>query len=276
MFPAGSRGVMPPRCGAVVGIVFGGIRAKNNTWKWTLCLLALCFVAALFLLPGPAEAAAIVDSGQCGDDLTWTLDSDGVLTVEGTGTMWEYSSQLDYDSWTFSTTAPWSGQFGSLKTLVIGSGVTSIGDYAFDGCDLLRDIWYGGTEEEWGRISVYGANDPLRNADVHFLKTVQQIDNEELASTVTTVQDAPDPSGFAAFTVTAEVEFEEGLIPEGTAVRALCVLTKGGRFVDVRIVEMEEGETEAGFHFDDVDYDTVRLFFTDEDSAPLCGALTLN
>ena len=45
----------------------------------------------------PAKAAEIVDSGTCGEvnakkglggsNLTWTLDSDGLLTVSGTGSM---------------------------------------------------------------------------------------------------------------------------------------------------------------------------------------------
>ena len=48
-------------------------------------LLALCMVFAL--LPGSVFAADVVASGSCGDDATWTLDSDGVLTVSGTGIM---------------------------------------------------------------------------------------------------------------------------------------------------------------------------------------------
>ena len=34
----------------------------------------------------PARAA---ESGTCGDNLTWTLE-DGVLTISGTGEMWDY------------------------------------------------------------------------------------------------------------------------------------------------------------------------------------------
>ncbi|MBP3941078.1 MAG: leucine-rich repeat domain-containing protein, partial [Christensenellaceae bacterium] len=34
-------------------------------------------------------------SGECGDNLTWTLSSDGILTISGTGAMWEF---VDEDS----------------------------------------------------------------------------------------------------------------------------------------------------------------------------------
>ena len=34
----------------------------------------------------------IVDSGTCGENLTWTLDSEGMLTISGTGEMDDYES----------------------------------------------------------------------------------------------------------------------------------------------------------------------------------------
>ena len=37
-----------------------------------------------------ALAADVVERGICGDDLIWTLDSDGLLTVSGTGDMYDY------------------------------------------------------------------------------------------------------------------------------------------------------------------------------------------
>ena len=55
----------------------------------------------------------IIASGTCGDRLTWTLDSTGLLTISGTGAM---------------TTAPWSDQTVSAatSTILIGKGVTSL------------------------------------------------------------------------------------------------------------------------------------------------------
>lgn len=59
--------------------------------------MLLCIVMVLGLLPGQAFAADIVASGYCGGEgdgtnLTWTLDSDGVMTISGTGLMADYNS----------------------------------------------------------------------------------------------------------------------------------------------------------------------------------------
>ena len=53
-------------------------------------VLAVLMIASL--LPATALAAGIVDSGTCGaegdgSNLTWTLDSEGVLTISGSGDM---------------------------------------------------------------------------------------------------------------------------------------------------------------------------------------------
>ena len=83
-----------------------------------------------------AAAATIVDSGKCGDNVTYTLDSDGLLTISGKGSMYEYSSKWDGDK--YFTTAPWGSK--KLTQVVISDGVTSIGKYAFYGCSSLTSI----------------------------------------------------------------------------------------------------------------------------------------
>ena len=82
----------------------------------------------------PARAAKIVDSGTCGAEgdggnLTWTLDSDGKLTVSGSGPMADYDHRYDDD-------APWYAARSSVRSLTIRPGVTSIGDYAFVSCPV--------------------------------------------------------------------------------------------------------------------------------------------
>ncbi|MEE1016373.1 MAG: leucine-rich repeat protein [Ruminococcus sp.] len=75
-------------------------------------------------------------SGTTGD-CTWTLDSNGVLTISGNGEMddfsYKYNSQYDSSI----TTAPWGA---SIKSVVIENGVTSIGKYAFYGCKGLTSV----------------------------------------------------------------------------------------------------------------------------------------
>jgi len=74
----------------------------------------------------------IVASGECGDNLTWTLDDAGVLTISGTGTMWDYNFPAEY--------APWYSQQSSIKSVAISTGVTGIGNYAFYDCSALTSI----------------------------------------------------------------------------------------------------------------------------------------
>ena len=105
--------------------------------------LAMCAAEKLgfdsFAIVSKAEAATIVDSGECGDDgdnVTWTLDSDGLLTISGTGSMCEYSYQNAYGG--IVTTAPWGQK--QLTSVVISNGITSIGKYAFCGCRSITSI----------------------------------------------------------------------------------------------------------------------------------------
>ena len=100
--------------------------------RLTALALALCMLAAL---TAEIFAADIVASGYCGGEgdgknLTWTLDSEGVLTISGLGKMKDYENDN-------KNRAPWYSSRKSLKKLVLKSGITSIGDYAFFDCSNL-------------------------------------------------------------------------------------------------------------------------------------------
>lgn len=75
------------------------------------------------------EENSIAASGTCGENLTWTLDSDGLLTVSGTGTM-------DYGD----SSKIWMDKRDEVKTAVLKPGVTSIGFAAFNACTNLTNI----------------------------------------------------------------------------------------------------------------------------------------
>ena len=92
-------------------------------------------------------------SGSCGDNVTWSY-ADGVLTISGTGEMYDYNG---YDQ-------PWAAyknvitamvvkdgvtnvgnyvayyNFNALTSIMLADSVTSIGVYAFSGCDSLTTI----------------------------------------------------------------------------------------------------------------------------------------
>ena len=91
--------------------------------------LVLCFVLTLL----PAAFADSSTSGACGDNLTWTLDGDGTLTISGTGKMWDSDYYNDYD-------VPWADFLASIEKVVISKGVTSIGNEAFKWCERLTNV----------------------------------------------------------------------------------------------------------------------------------------
>ena len=95
-------------------------------------VLAVLMIASL--LPATALAADIVDSGTCGaegdgSNLTWTLDSEGVLTISGNGAMHDY----DYSS-------PWHENGNQIQSVFMANGVTSIGNFAFFECISLTSM----------------------------------------------------------------------------------------------------------------------------------------
>ena len=94
-------------------------------------VLAVLMIASL--LPATALAADVVKSGTCGaegdgSNLTWTLDSEGLLTISGAGAMKEYDRYK----------APW--RYQGIRSAIIDNGVTSIGGHAFCGCEVLASV----------------------------------------------------------------------------------------------------------------------------------------
>lgn len=113
--------------------------------------LALCIAMSTSLSAG-AISILHPTSGTCGkkgSELTWELDSNGVLTIQGTGAMKDY----EY----FPMTTPW-GERDEIKKLVISEGVTSIGQYAFYFCTSLSEVSLPNTLEYLGASAFEGCS----------------------------------------------------------------------------------------------------------------------
>ena len=81
-----------------------------------------------------SPAPCVIASGTCGaqgDNLTWTLTCDSVLTISGTGAMVDYS---------INNPAPWYSHVLSVKAVVVNEGVTGIGQCAFMDCSGLTSV----------------------------------------------------------------------------------------------------------------------------------------
>jgi len=91
--------------------------------------------------------------GICGENLTWSLDENGTLTIEGTGAMYNFNggNYIYVDSDTKQQVAEdtegsiqvcrWNLHTDKIKKVVTGDGVTAITAYAFLGCNNLEKVY---------------------------------------------------------------------------------------------------------------------------------------
>ena len=135
-----------------------------------------------------------LESGDCGSGLKWKLDSSGTLTIYGTGQTEDYAYMTTHVSglparsyWTY----PWADCSDQIKTILIGEGVTGLGQSAFGGvtdvtslilpeslktietgafqnCRDLKDVYYAGNGDQWRSVVRNPSNDPLAFADYHW------------------------------------------------------------------------------------------------------------
>ena len=105
--------------------------------------IVLSALLLISIIPLTVSAGTIIDSGRCGDNLTWVFDSESVLTISGTGDMW------DFDAGGGAWGPPWSTPnlgntfdlgADSIKKIVLEHGITSIGKYAFSGASNITEL----------------------------------------------------------------------------------------------------------------------------------------
>ena len=89
------------------------------------------FLLALLACAGITQAA--IFDGPCGDNLTWSLNTqDSTLTITGSGEMTNWHGDPDF--------APWYDYKSYIKYVSLPDGITSIGEWAFRDCSGLTSI----------------------------------------------------------------------------------------------------------------------------------------
>ena len=86
-----------------------------------------------------------------------------------------------------------------LETVTIPDSVTYIGYGAFVECKNIKDVYYGGTEEQWNLLSFGTANESIKNANIHFAQ-------EETTSVTTTPAESTPADTEPESTVTDPAE----------------------------------------------------------------------
>lgn len=117
--------------------------------------LVLCLLLAL--LPMAAFADDDVQTGTCGDGLTWTLDAAGTLTVTGSGVIsanaFAFNSKIvraeigagvtGIGLWAFLKCA-------NLEAVTLPAGLTTLGTAAFAYCEKLASVTLPGSLKSTG------------------------------------------------------------------------------------------------------------------------------
>lgn len=100
----------------------------------------------------------VIASGNCGtqgDNVTWTLDNAGTLTISGTGKMKQYSNS-SRPPWYSAYVNPYKGVgTGKITQIVVEEGITDIGDYSFADCEHVEEVSIAGQSLSVGRYAFY-------------------------------------------------------------------------------------------------------------------------
>ena len=120
---------------------------SKKIWSAPLALIVVVTMALFF--GGITVSADEVDSGTCGENATWSLDSDGTLTISGSGAM------NDFD---YSDTAPWYEERQAVKKIIINNGITAIGMSSFSGCSEVTSVSIPASVTSVGKYSFYSCS----------------------------------------------------------------------------------------------------------------------
>ena len=93
-----------------------------------LAVVVVAVVLCAVFVPNVVQAATVVENGSCGTNVKWSLDSDGLLTISGTGSMTNYTG---------ASAVPWYSYRNSVKKVAVKIGVESVGTYAFSVCKSM-------------------------------------------------------------------------------------------------------------------------------------------
>lgn len=113
--------------------------------KFKMILFAVCLLCLLSCSSALA-ATDVIASGDCGangDNVTWELTADGVLTINGSGEMKDYYYYIgtidsNGNPIDISTDIPWNAYIVQIQSVIIDSNITYINGFA--GLPNLKEV----------------------------------------------------------------------------------------------------------------------------------------
>jgi len=103
--------------------------------------LFLLIIAVLF-----STTSAFAQGGECGENLTWNING-STLYISGTGDMWDWQVEGYYP--------PWYEYRESINSVILETGVATIGAWAFYNCTNLTSVTIPNSVTIMERCSFY-------------------------------------------------------------------------------------------------------------------------
>ena len=96
-------------------------------------------------------------TGMCGEDITFVLDGE-TISFDGVGSITEF----------VPASGTWEEKSTTVKKVVLGSGITTVGENVFSACDNIEQVEYSGNYENWKALDIKAGNDALKYARISF------------------------------------------------------------------------------------------------------------
>ena len=95
-----------------------------------IIIISMILIGLSYIRTFATATGSTIASGLCGDNANWVLDSDGTLTISGSGNM--------------DGSSPWNNEESdyteNIYTVIIEPGITNVGSFAFWNCKKLEKI----------------------------------------------------------------------------------------------------------------------------------------
>lgn len=124
-------------------------------------------ISSLLIMAMAYVSLCLASGGKCGDNVTWELNDEGVLTFSGTGLMKNFSE------------TPWHPD--RVKSVVINDGVQSIGKNAFKKCKNLTSVYIPNSVSSIGESAFNGCKSLF---DIALPSSVEKIEAKTFANCV--------------------------------------------------------------------------------------------
>lgn len=207
-----------------------------------LLMLISALIVTMIIGTSIVSATEIVDEGTCGDNVIWSLDEDGLLTIEGEGDMYDYTASEDnpfYEkriknvvvnqgvtsigSYTFYDSV-------RLKSIIIPAGLEIIGDHAFSGCTALMSVDISGSVYSIGANAFDGC---IQLSTITLHEGTTSIGQSAFAGTAITVISLPEGLNiindnlFSGCTALESIVVPDGITSIGSSAFNSCTSLKG-------------------------------------------------